>query len=98
MGKTVVEFDGESRRQLTRTIYIQRVGDSRQALRRLRGGPNRATHFPEIIESQGLRVGSEEAPRRLRLISSRLQLISLRLWLILSEIIAYKGNRGAGGK
>ena len=28
VGKTVVEFDRESRRQLTRTIYIQRVGDS----------------------------------------------------------------------
>jgi hypothetical protein len=46
VGKTVVEFDRESRRQLTRAIYIYRgLG----TLSRLRGGLIRTTHFREII-------------------------------------------------
>jgi hypothetical protein len=45
VGKTVVEFDGESRRQLTRAIYIYRgLG----TLSRLRGGLIRTTYFREI--------------------------------------------------
>jgi hypothetical protein len=45
VGKTVVEFDGESRRQVTRAIYIYRgLG----TLSRLSGGPNYTTHFQEI--------------------------------------------------
>jgi hypothetical protein len=45
VGKTVVEFDRESRRQLTRAIYIYRgLG----TLSRLRGGLIRTTYFREI--------------------------------------------------
>ena len=40
MGKTVVEFDKESRRQLTKTIYTEN--------RRLRIGSSRIAHFLEI--------------------------------------------------
>jgi hypothetical protein len=45
VGKTVVKFDRESRRQLTRAIYIYRgLG----TLSRLSGGPNYTTYFQEI--------------------------------------------------
>jgi hypothetical protein len=45
VGKTVVEFDGESRRQLTRAIYIY---GGLGTLSRLRGGPIRTSYFREI--------------------------------------------------
>ena len=52
MGKTVVEFDKESRRQLTKAIYTEnrrlRIG-SKEAPRRLREGSGRIAYFLEII-------------------------------------------------
>ena len=51
MGKTVVEFDKESRRQLTKTIYTEnrrlRIGFE-EAPRGLREGPSRTAHFRKI--------------------------------------------------
>ena len=45
MGKTVVEFDKESRRQLAKTIYTE----SRRLRVDSEEGPNLTAHFLEII-------------------------------------------------